>query len=287
MSGSCASSPRIEGSSSYTPATRLASGRDWYPTAIKEAARLYLEYLNETGQTSERSVEAGERFMTKRWSEIRRDEGVNGPGGRCRGQRSRAAGRIGPAAAFAPRRRGHAGGAGFAPGQEPGNVSELERREDVYLSSLREYVEALGGRLELTAVFDDDRARSSGLAGRSPFAKTAAPYDLRRANGPTKVNPPGAPPAVIDLVLGVACGRKPTASVVVHGRVGVMDRGFSAPAEGCFADCRDLLDRDVVRASVRTMRADDVRFCRGGLHRGHGMGLWPGRVRDRVGRGAS
>lgn len=38
-----------------------------------------------------------------------------------------------------------------------GNVSELERRSDVYLSSLREYVEALGGELEVNAVFDGDR----------------------------------------------------------------------------------------------------------------------------------
>lgn len=42
-------------------------------------------------------------------------------------------------------------------GKSQGNVSELERRNDVYLSSLREYVEGLGGRLEVTAVFDDDR----------------------------------------------------------------------------------------------------------------------------------
>ena len=38
-----------------------------------------------------------------------------------------------------------------------GNVSELERRSDVYLSSLREYVEALGGELEVTAVFGGER----------------------------------------------------------------------------------------------------------------------------------
>lgn len=42
-------------------------------------------------------------------------------------------------------------------GVSQGNVSELERREDLYLSTLREYVEALGGKLELTAVFDEDR----------------------------------------------------------------------------------------------------------------------------------
>ena len=38
-----------------------------------------------------------------------------------------------------------------------GNISELERRSDVYLSSLREYVEALGGELEVNAVFDGER----------------------------------------------------------------------------------------------------------------------------------
>ena len=38
-----------------------------------------------------------------------------------------------------------------------GNISELERRSDVYLSSLREYVEALGGELEVSAVFDGKR----------------------------------------------------------------------------------------------------------------------------------
>lgn len=42
-------------------------------------------------------------------------------------------------------------------GKSQGAVSELERREDVYLSSLREYVEALGGQLEVAAVFDDER----------------------------------------------------------------------------------------------------------------------------------
>lgn len=42
-------------------------------------------------------------------------------------------------------------------GKSQGNVSELERRDDVYLSSLREYVEALGGILEVAAIFDEER----------------------------------------------------------------------------------------------------------------------------------
>ena len=34
-------------------------------------------------------------------------------------------------------------------------VSKLERREDMYLSTLRQYVEALGGELKLVASFPD------------------------------------------------------------------------------------------------------------------------------------
>lgn len=36
------------------------------------------------------------------------------------------------------------------------SLSALERRSDVQLSTLREYIEGLGGHLEITAVFDDD-----------------------------------------------------------------------------------------------------------------------------------
>ena len=41
-------------------------------------------------------------------------------------------------------------------GRRQGSVSELERRDDGFVSSLREYVEALGGRLEVSAVFDGE-----------------------------------------------------------------------------------------------------------------------------------
>jgi transcriptional regulator with XRE-family HTH domain len=37
---------------------------------------------------------------------------------------------------------------------QPG-ISRLERREDLYLSTLREYVAALGGELDLVARFPD------------------------------------------------------------------------------------------------------------------------------------
>lgn len=40
-------------------------------------------------------------------------------------------------------------------GVDQGAVSRLERREDLYLSTLRDYVEALGGKLDLLARFPD------------------------------------------------------------------------------------------------------------------------------------
>jgi transcriptional regulator with XRE-family HTH domain len=42
-------------------------------------------------------------------------------------------------------------------GKTQGNVSEIERRDDLYLSTLRDYIAAIGGRLELAAVFGDER----------------------------------------------------------------------------------------------------------------------------------
>ena len=44
-----------------------------------------------------------------------------------------------------------------------GKVSEFERREDHVLSVLRRYVEALGGELEISAVFDGKRVRLKGV----------------------------------------------------------------------------------------------------------------------------
>lgn len=40
-------------------------------------------------------------------------------------------------------------------GVNQGNISRLERRDDLYLSTLREYVAALGGKLELVVRFPD------------------------------------------------------------------------------------------------------------------------------------
>lgn len=40
-------------------------------------------------------------------------------------------------------------------GVSQANISRIEHQSDVYLSTLSHYVEALGGRLEVTAVFPD------------------------------------------------------------------------------------------------------------------------------------
>ncbi len=52
-------------------------------------------------------------------------------------------------------------------GISQGNVSRMENRSEMYLSTLRSYIEALGGRLEITAVFDDDRVPVTVGAGKS------------------------------------------------------------------------------------------------------------------------
>jgi transcriptional regulator with XRE-family HTH domain len=44
-------------------------------------------------------------------------------------------------------------------GVNQGEVSKIEHRTDLYLSTLTEYVEALGGTLEIRAVFRDREVR--------------------------------------------------------------------------------------------------------------------------------
>lgn len=47
-----------------------------------------------------------------------------------------------------------------------GAISKLEHSEDVRVSTLRQYLEALGARLELVAVFDDEDRRVPVHLGR-------------------------------------------------------------------------------------------------------------------------
>lgn len=39
------------------------------------------------------------------------------------------------------------------------NISRIEHEEDIYLSTLREYVAALGGELEINVIFPDRKVR--------------------------------------------------------------------------------------------------------------------------------
>lgn len=74
-------------------------------------------------------------------------------------------------------------------GKSQGNVSELERRDDVYVSSLREYVEALGGRLEIAAVFDDHTSVIDLMAALETSvkqAKDSRERATRRTAGPAR-----------------------------------------------------------------------------------------------------
>src|SRR5262249_27925957 len=45
------------------------------------------------------------------------------------------------------------------------SISRLERRTDMHVSTLRTYVEAMGGRLEITARFPDGSAQTIELQG--------------------------------------------------------------------------------------------------------------------------
>ena len=42
---------------------------------------------------------------------------------------------------------------------DQGSVSKMERRNDMYISTLREMIEAMGGTLEIRAVFPDRQVR--------------------------------------------------------------------------------------------------------------------------------
>lgn len=37
------------------------------------------------------------------------------------------------------------------------NVSRMERRKDMHLSTIKEYIEALGGKVEINAIFPDSK----------------------------------------------------------------------------------------------------------------------------------
>ena len=59
------------------------------------------------------------------------------------------------------------------------NVSQIEHTPDTHLSTLRSYVEALGGRLDISAVFPDERiSLLSALEGATSHDDTPADQAL-------------------------------------------------------------------------------------------------------------
>jgi len=42
---------------------------------------------------------------------------------------------------------------------DQGSISKLERRTDMYISTLRRYVEAMGGSLQIRAVFPEEKSQ--------------------------------------------------------------------------------------------------------------------------------
>jgi len=50
-------------------------------------------------------------------------------------------------------------------GVNQGEVSKIEHRTDIYLSTLASYVEGLGGKLEIRAVFPDREMRITQFEG--------------------------------------------------------------------------------------------------------------------------
>ena len=62
-----------------------------------------------------------------------------------------------------------------------GNVSKIERRTDVYISTLRSYVEAMGGELEITAKFPQGAVKIKQFETIEAKPATPARRRLRKA----------------------------------------------------------------------------------------------------------
>ncbi|MBS2009538.1 MAG: helix-turn-helix transcriptional regulator [Cyanobacteria bacterium SZAS TMP-1] len=55
-----------------------------------------------------------------------------------------------------------------------GDLSKLERRSDAYISTIRRYIEALGGTLELIATFPETGPVKIGSLGELDYEEEAA-----------------------------------------------------------------------------------------------------------------
>jgi predicted XRE-type DNA-binding protein len=102
-----------------------------------------------------RAEARGVAAMSRKWEDVRRDTGPKGEGRRKAMRQA-----MDDAMALGELRRARGLSQRDIAAQlsvSQARVSTVEREKDIYLSTLRRYVEAMGGRLELNAVFDDDR----------------------------------------------------------------------------------------------------------------------------------
>lgn len=56
-------------------------------------------------------------------------------------------------------------------------ISKLERRTDMYISTLRSYIQAMGGDLEITARFPDGEIRINQFSELAEINRETAPID--------------------------------------------------------------------------------------------------------------
>jgi len=60
-------------------------------------------------------------------------------------------------------------------GLNQASISKLERRTDMYVSTLSHFVEAMGGELQITAVFPDGSVRITQLESKDEPARIRRP----------------------------------------------------------------------------------------------------------------
>jgi transcriptional regulator with XRE-family HTH domain len=94
----------------------------------------------------------GSEQMTTKWKDVRR-HGPDDPRVRAGVEAAKAAERL---AALRESRSMTQTAVAERMGIRQPTLSDIERRDDVYLSTLKSYVAALGGRLRLVADFDDE-----------------------------------------------------------------------------------------------------------------------------------
>lgn len=109
--------------------------------------------------------------MTHKWSEIRRNQSPEREA-RLRARIEREAARL-PLAELRNARMMTQTRMAELLKVNQGAISKLEKRSDMYLSTLRSYLEAMGGSLEIRAVFQDGEVMIEGLSEERSGPRTS------------------------------------------------------------------------------------------------------------------